>query len=390
LKLYWSPRSPFALKALICAHAAGYGDRVQTIVGDSAMHAPSVELLALNPLSKIPTLVPDDGGEPVFDSAVIGEYLAALNPASGLVPDGPARLEALRWQAVGDGLMDVLVLWRNERDRPDGRSLASWQESFRRRTVSALDWLEARADPLTGRFDLGRISIGCALSYLDLRFEALNWREGRPSLAAWHGRFRAHPPAAAGLAVYGGAPSEPAPEPPPRVEAPRREDMTPRQAEVFDAIAGGPRGGVRGPFLALLHSPELADRWQKLGAFLRYESVLDAGVRETAILATAQRWACETEWRLHVAHARDAGLGEPMIASLRAGSRPPEATTAQAAAWDFVTELHDRHAVSDPAFAAAREAFGTGGVVELTAVAGYYAMIAMMLNGHRITPPPAP
>jgi len=192
MKLHWSPRSPFVRKVMIAAHELGLADRfdcVRTVVATTKPHA---LLMEENPLSKIPTLVLDDGTV-IYDSPVVIEYLDQLHDRPKLIPAAlPDRMKALRRQALGDGFLDFLLLWRNERERehPSDVHLASYAEK-RKAILLALD---KEADDLAATpFSVGHIAIGCALSYLDFRFAADDWRAGHPRIAAWHATFAARP-----------------------------------------------------------------------------------------------------------------------------------------------------------------------------------------------------
>ncbi|MCC7275724.1 MAG: carboxymuconolactone decarboxylase family protein, partial [Alphaproteobacteria bacterium] len=154
----------------------------------------------------------------------------------------------------------------------------------------------------------------------------------------------------------------------------------------FDAIAGS-RGHVVGPFLGLLHSPELADRVQNLGAFLRYRTRLGPRLSELAILLTSRAFSCQFEWYAHEKHAREAGVSDAIIEAVRAGRRPAGMQDDEAAVHDYAKELLETRGVSDATHARAREAFGVPAVVELTGLVGYYSLLAMTLNAHRIGPP---
>ncbi len=138
-------------------------------------------------------------GQPLYDSRVICEYLDGLHTTEKLFPpSGRERLTALRRQALGDGLLDLLVLWRNERNRPVALQSPTHLAAFAMKFAATLEVLEKDAAALAGsRFSIGHISIGCALSYLDFRFATENWREGRPGLAAWHAEFESRPSAKA-------------------------------------------------------------------------------------------------------------------------------------------------------------------------------------------------
>ena len=119
MKLHWSPRSPFVRKVMIVAHERGLVDRLDCVRTVAAMTKPHAELMKDNPLSKIPTLVLDDGTA-LYNSAVICEYLDALDGQPQLFPlERSARMLALRRHALGDGFLDLLVLARNERLRAE-------------------------------------------------------------------------------------------------------------------------------------------------------------------------------------------------------------------------------------------------------------------------------
>lgn len=176
---------------------------------------------------------------------------------------------------------------------------------------------------------------------------------------------------------------------PARIPLPGPDEMSPAQRAVFDAVVSGRRGQLVGPLRAAMHSPELAQRWHMLGEFLRYETVLPPILSELAILATARRWNSELEWTIHARVARTAALPEAVITDLREGATPDFEDPAQREVYDFVSQLQTTGQVSDAAHAAITERWGVPGVVELTALTGYYTMVAMTLNAHRIPLPEA-
>jgi glutathione S-transferase len=190
MKLHWSPRSPFVRKVMIVAHERGLLDRLACVRTVAAMTTPHAELMRDNPLSKIPTLVLDDGTA-LYDSPVICEYLDALDGRPQLFPAArEPRLVALRRQALGDGFLDLLVLARNEQLRDEPSEI--YLKSAAVRSAAVLDALEREAPALAASgFDIGHIAIGCALSYLDFRFADQDWRKKRPNLARWHSGFAA-------------------------------------------------------------------------------------------------------------------------------------------------------------------------------------------------------
>ena len=200
MKLHWSPRSPFVRKVMIVAHERGVADRITCVRTVAETTTPHAALMKDNPLSKIPTLVLDDGMV-LYDSAVICEYLDSLDDAPKLFPCQPqARITALCRQALGDGFLDLLVLTRNERQRavPSDIHLASAAA----RKAAVLEHLEREAEALTSTpFGIGHIAIGCALSYLDFRYADEDWRKDHPRTAQWHATFDARPSVRATLPI---------------------------------------------------------------------------------------------------------------------------------------------------------------------------------------------
>jgi glutathione S-transferase len=192
MKLQWSPRSPFVRKVMIVAHERGLVDRITCVRTVAATSKPHAELMKDNPLSKIPTLVLDDGTA-LYDSPVICEYLDALDGAPKLFPTEPKmRLEALRRQALGDGFLDLLVLLRDERMRMQPSEVHMASAAVRKAAI--LKNLEAEAPALVSvPFGIGHIAIGCALSYLDFRYADEDWRKDHPRIATWHAAFAARP-----------------------------------------------------------------------------------------------------------------------------------------------------------------------------------------------------
>lgn len=188
MTLYWSPRSPFVRKVMVVAHEVGLADRIDLAPTVVRMARPNAALTSFNPMGKIPSLRLGDG-RLIFDSIVIAEYLDTLGGGS-LFPVGEARWPVLTLEAVANALLDILVLWRNERDKPPERQTAEWVAAFAHKTEMTLGYFEEFAPRLAAEaFNIAHVSIGCGLSYLDFRFPGLGWREGRPHLAAWHEAF---------------------------------------------------------------------------------------------------------------------------------------------------------------------------------------------------------
>ena len=204
MKLHWSPRSPYVRKVMVAAHELGLADRLTCVRSVAAMAVPNPAIMADNPLSKIPALVLD-GGQVLIDSDVIVEYLDNLAGGGRLLPArGPARWEALSRQALASGLLDLLILWRNEREKPQAQQTQAWLDAFGVKVRATVDRCERDVPRFEAKpFDVGHVALGCALSYADFRFAGLGWRDGRPALVAWQAAFAARPAAVATELVDG-------------------------------------------------------------------------------------------------------------------------------------------------------------------------------------------
>lgn len=197
MKLYWGKMSPFARKVTVVAHETGTFDRIELVPTTVDMAKANSDVQRDNPLSKVPTLALEDGTA-LYDSRTICEYLDSLNRGASLFPAGPTRWDALRRQSLGDGIMDTLILWRQERLKPEERQTPAWLETFANKIATALVQLDAEAGDLEARpFDIGHATLGCALGYMDARFEDLAWRGSAPRLARWHASFEARASATA-------------------------------------------------------------------------------------------------------------------------------------------------------------------------------------------------
>lgn len=187
-------------------------------------------------------------------------------------------------------------------------------------------------------------------------------------------------------------PTSPPPERLPRI-AP--EKMTEAQKKVVADIAAGPRGELRGPFIALLRSPELANAVQKVGEYLRFRCPLERRVAEMVTLIAARHWTQQYEWNSHYAHAMKAGLEPALAQAIAEGRRPAAMAEDEEIAYDFVTEALRNQSVCDATYARALARFGEQCVVDLIGIAGYYGLLAMVLNVARTAlpggkPPPIP
>ncbi len=166
-----------------------------------------------------------------------------------------------------------------------------------------------------------------------------------------------------------------------------REQMTEAQKRVYDEIEKS-RGSVRGPFGPVLRSPDLADRWQKFGGYVRYETSLPARLNEFAILITARFWGALYEWYAHKPLAIQGGLAEAITEDLARNRRPANMKPDEELIYDFCTALHRQHFIDDMLFQRAKETLGERGIVDLVAVSGFYSAVSMMLNVAQIPLPP--
>ena len=186
MKLFSAPASPFARKVLACAIARGILDQITVVPATGE----SPDLVAANPLGKLPCLVTDDGVA-LFDSRVICEFLDTVGNVFPMFPDHGMRMRALRLQALGDGIADAAVLSRGEGARPAEAARDQVLSVQRGKVTRSLDVLEAETPSL--HVDIGSLSVACALGYLDFRFASQPWRDGRPKLTAWYEAIMKHP-----------------------------------------------------------------------------------------------------------------------------------------------------------------------------------------------------
>jgi 4-carboxymuconolactone decarboxylase len=173
----------------------------------------------------------------------------------------------------------------------------------------------------------------------------------------------------------------------PRIPLPGREDLDAAQREVWDRVVSGPRGQVIGPLRAAIHNAELAGRWSALGEALRFNTSLPKRLSELAICVTGRRWSSQVEWFVHAKVAEQSGISSAILDDIKDGRAPDFADPQEGVVYDFARELQQDGRVSDATYAAAREAFGVKGLVELTALIGYYTMVSMTLNAHGVPLP---
>ena len=185
MKLYYSSTSPYVRKVMACAIIRGLDTRVEK--HSTNPHESPVDLVADNPLSKVPCLITDDG-LPMFGSQLICEYLDSLGDELPLFPaHGAPRWRALRLQSLGDGILDAAVPCRGEQGKPQEAARDAQIARFKSVIARAVDTLEA--EPPHKHVDIGSITVACALGYLDFRFASDPWRTSHPKLAAWYKAF---------------------------------------------------------------------------------------------------------------------------------------------------------------------------------------------------------
>jgi 4-carboxymuconolactone decarboxylase len=164
--------------------------------------------------------------------------------------------------------------------------------------------------------------------------------------------------------------------------------MDDAQRAAAAALAAGPRGGVKGPFIALLRSPELMQRLGDVGEYLRFRNSLAKRISEFLMLIVSRHWTQQFEWAVHVPLALDAGVKRETLESLAAGRRPLAMAPDEAIAYDFSVELLTTKGASDATYQAALAQFGERGLVDMLGVLGYFTAVSMVLNVAH-TPPPA-
>jgi len=197
MKIAHSAASPYVRKVMACAIARGLNDKIQRMKIGTTDPA----LLAFNPLSKVPTLITDDGMS-LYDSPVICQYLDSIGPAAKLYPaPGPALWTALRQEALADGILDATQPRRREIALPQDEGRKAYIALQQGKVVRALDALEKEAASLGMLTTIGEIAIGCAIGYLEFRYANEPWKPGHPKLEAWYDKVLKLPPLAQTMPV---------------------------------------------------------------------------------------------------------------------------------------------------------------------------------------------
>jgi glutathione S-transferase len=189
MQLHHTPTSPFVRKVVVTALLTKTFDAIRLVPATLTPLTPSAEVQRVNPLGKIPALVLDDGTA-LYDSPVICEYLDSLGKGVRLVPPaGPERWNVLRLNALADGLLDAIFLYRLELMRPEEKRYEPWISAQLIRVNNSLDALNEEAGKSLRQLSLGSVATGCALDWIDFRLPQFDWRKGRAQLASWHEKF---------------------------------------------------------------------------------------------------------------------------------------------------------------------------------------------------------
>lgn len=190
MKLFFAPPSPYSRKVRALILEKGMQDQVELI--QRAPFERPADLLAINPLCKVPTLITNDG-QTLFDSPVICEFIDNAGPPRLIPSESRSRWQALRFQALADGLLDAGSTARLESRRSESERSASWIDRQMETISRSLDVLEREITSLGEHVTIGHIAVGCALGWLEFRFPDFDWRAGHDKLAAWFISFSERP-----------------------------------------------------------------------------------------------------------------------------------------------------------------------------------------------------
>ena len=173
---------------------------------------------------------------------------------------------------------------------------------------------------------------------------------------------------------------------PERMPALSMDAMDDAQKAAAQELINGPRGAVFGPFIPLMRSPELMNRLQKVGEYIRFQSALETRINEWVMLIVSRQWTQQFEWCMHYPLALKAGMKQDVLDALAEGRRPKGMAEDEEIAYDLCDELARTHGVSDETYRLAVEKFGERGVIDLVGLIGYFTTVSMIMNVAR-TPP---
>lgn len=165
------------------------------------------------------------------------------------------------------------------------------------------------------------------------------------------------------------------------------EKMNDLQKKYAEEIIKGPRGALYGPFIPLIRSPELMDKAQRMGEYLRYKSAIGNKLSELVILIVARRWTQQVEWHIHDLIALKAGIKPEVVKAIAEGRRPSGMAEDEDIVYEFCDELHANKSVSDTTYNRALARFGEQGVIDMLGINGYYTFLAMIMNATRTAVP---
>ena len=166
----------------------------------------------------------------------------------------------------------------------------------------------------------------------------------------------------------------------------QEHEMDDAQKAAARELAAGPRGGIKGPFIPLLRSPELMSRLQKVGEYLRFQSSLETRIKEFAMLVVSRHWTQQFEWAVHYPLAIKAGVARDVLYALAEGRRPATMVRDEEIVYDLCDELFRTHGLSDASYRTAIACFGERGLIDLLGLLGYFSTVSMVMNVAR-TPP---
>lgn len=166
------------------------------------------------------------------------------------------------------------------------------------------------------------------------------------------------------------------------------EHMDEAQKAVAAELAAGPRGGVKGPFIPLLRSPELMNRLQKVGEYLRFHSALETRLNEFVMLITSRHWTQQFEWFVHYPLALKAGVKREVLDALAEGRRPAGMAEDEEIAYEVCDELFRTRGVCETTYRRAIAKFGERGVIDMLGLAGYFSTVSMIMNVAHTPPQP--
>ncbi len=165
------------------------------------------------------------------------------------------------------------------------------------------------------------------------------------------------------------------------------DKMTDLQKKYAEEIIKGPRGALYGPFIPLIRSPELMDRSQRIGEYLRYKSAIGTKLTEFVIMIVARQWTQQVIWAIHEPIVLKAGVKPEIVQAIADGRRPMGMNEDEEMLYNFCMELHTNKSITDVTYDRVLKRFGEQGVIDTLGINGYYSMIAMVMNATRTAVP---